>query len=207
MKTPGTWHRRGRIPYSGISSFPEEKRDQDNTGAREGREQRVRVSFPRQAGENAGWERFEEKIITSEDARHDTVRRARVLASTTARMVAGEEDVRRVRVGGREGGKGTGEREERKRGGKAGKQAATMSSSSRRPDAHRLLPWRRRDVPGGGMRGVRERQVEERGEMMARTFPTSLEIPPEQDGMLLPGGGKQQAAGDGIPGLITMSDD
>lgn len=35
----------------------------------------------------------------SGDARHDTVRRARVLASATARTVAGEED---VRVGVRE---------------------------------------------------------------------------------------------------------
>lgn len=65
----------------------------------------------------------------SGDARHDTVRRARVLASATARTVAGEEDVRRVRVGvrerermdgGREGGDGRergekeGERPERR---------------------------------------------------------------------------------------------
>lgn len=53
----------------------------------------------------------------SEDARHDTVRRARVLASATARTVAGEEDVRRVRVGGREGGR---ERDGGERGEKEG---------------------------------------------------------------------------------------
>lgn len=55
----------------------------------------------------------------SEDARHDTVRRARVLASTTARTVAGEEDVRCVRVGGGEEGKegkGRGERGEKEGG-------------------------------------------------------------------------------------------
>lgn len=58
----------------------------------------------------------------SEDARHDTVRRARVLASTTARTVAGEEDVRRVRVGVRERmreGRGR-ERRPRREGGRGG---------------------------------------------------------------------------------------
>lgn len=89
----------------------------------------------------------------SEDARHDTVRRARVLASATARTVAGEEDVHRVCVGGRE------REERRERGGNARKQAATMSSSSRRPDAHRLSgvtleKERRAREGGGGMRGV-----------------------------------------------------
>lgn len=84
----------------------------------------------------------------SEDARHDTVRRARVLASTTARRVAGWEDVRRVRVGVRERergsekeGEGDREREggpQREREGKARRQAA--GASSRRTE--RLEPPR-----------------------------------------------------------------
>lgn len=123
----------------------------------------------------------------SEDAHHDTVRRARVLASTTARTVAGEEDVRRVRVGVRErmrkGGRGGGtvEREEtpeRKREG-GRKQAATMSGgSSRRPDAHRLS-----GVPLEQERCSREGELGGWGVTAAggwreerRTFQTALDI-------------------------------
>lgn len=126
----------------------------------------------------------------SEDARHDTVRRARVLASSTARTVTGEEDVRRVRVGvrkreggWREGGKGTRERErEERKGGKARKEAATLSSNSRRPDAHRLSgvtleKERRAREGGGGMRGcVTERHAdgERRDDCLAADVSDSL---------------------------------